>query len=125
MVSLGAKAGSAVFDGVELQWSFTPRSKLPKKSAFTEYFDAAAVGDQITLRHWQAGDRFQPIGLKHAVKLQDWFVNQKVPRAQRHKLVVATTTDREIFWVEGQRIGECAKLTPRTTQVLHWSWQRS
>ena len=124
-VSLGAEIGSAVFDGVELQWSFTPRSKLPKKSAFTEYFDAAAVGDQITLRHWQAGDRFQPIGLKHAVKLQDWFVNQKVPRAQRHKLVVATTTDREIFWVEGQRIGECAKLTPRTTQVLHWSWQRS
>lgn len=124
-VSLGAKIGRAVFDGVELQWSFTPRSQLPKQSASAESFEAAAVGDEITLRHWQAGDRFQPIGLKHAVKLQDWFVNQKVPRAQRHQLIVATTAGGEIFWVEGQRIGECAKLTTCTAKVLRWSWRRS
>ena len=124
-VSLGNKIGSAVFDGMKLHWSFTGRSKLLKKSAFTEHFDAAAVGDQITLRHWRAGDRFQPIGLKYAVKLQDWFVNQKIPRAQRHQLIVATTEGGEIFWVEGQRIGECAKLTPRSTKVLCWGWKRS
>lgn len=123
-VRLGAKPGSAVFGGVEVQWRFTQRNQLPKKSASAEFFDAAAVGDQITLRHWRVGDRFQPIGLEHAVKLQDWFVNQKVPRAQRHQLVVATTAVGEIFWVEGQRIGECAKLTPRTAKVLRWNWRR-
>ena len=123
-VSLGAKAGSVGFDGVQLQWAFTRRTKLPAKTDGLELFDAAAVGQNIIMRHWRAGDRFQPIGLAHAVKLQDWFVNQKVPRAQRHKLMVATTAGGEIFWVEGQRIGDCAKVTPRTTKVLRWVWSR-
>ena len=27
-----------------------------------EVFDAQALGQAITLRHWQPGDRFKPIG---------------------------------------------------------------
>ena len=42
-----------------------------------EFFDADRVGGKITLRHWRPGDRFQPIGLKSAVKLQDLFTNRK------------------------------------------------
>ncbi len=72
------------------------------------------------LRHWRAGDRFQPIGLKSAVKLQDLFVNAKVPAALRRDLVVAVASDGAIFWVEGLRIGEKCKLTPQTRQVLVW-----
>jgi tRNA(Ile)-lysidine synthase len=76
------------------------------------------------LRHWQPGDRFQPIGMFAAVKLQDWFTNQKILRARRRQLIVATTAAGEIFWVEDQRIGERFKLTAATQRRLNWHWRR-
>jgi tRNA(Ile)-lysidine synthase len=88
-----------------------------------ELFDADKVGGQITLRYWQAGDRFQPIGLKSAVKLQDLFTNQKIPRARRHNLIVAEAANGRVFWVEQLRMAEPFKLTPATKRRLIWRWQ--
>jgi hypothetical protein len=34
------------------------------------------------------------------------------------------TRHGEIFWVEGLRMGERFKLTPRTRRRLVWRWQR-
>ena len=59
-----------------------------------EFFDADKVGGKITLRHWRPGDRFQPIGLKSPVKLQDLFTNRKIPRARRRELMVAAAENR-------------------------------
>ncbi len=92
--------------------------------AYAEVFDAAKVGAKIVLRHWQPGDRFQPIGMAAAVKLQDWFTNQKIPRTRRRELIVATTVGGEIFWVEDQRISERFKLTAATQRRLIWRWRR-
>jgi tRNA(Ile)-lysidine synthase len=76
----------------------------------------------MVLRHWHAGDRFQPIGLKSAAKLQDLFVNAKIPAARRRELVLAVAANGTIFWVEGLRIGEKFKLRPRTKRRLAWNW---
>ena len=89
-----------------------------------EFFDADKVGGQITLRHWRAGDRFQPIGLKSAVKLQDLFTNQKIPRARAGiDLVVAEAANGKIFWVQDLRMAEPFKLTPETKRRLVWRWR--
>jgi len=88
-----------------------------------ESFDANKVGSTIAVRHWRPGDRFQPIGMHSSVKLQDLFSNQKVPRAQRHQLAVATTAGGELFWVEGLRISEQFKLDKNTVRRLNWRWK--
>jgi tRNA(Ile)-lysidine synthase len=100
------------FGGLQLAWQMANGTGRVIKSGAVgqEQFDAEAVGDNIVLRHWQPGDRFQPIGMKTAVKLQDWFTNLKLPAERRRKLVVASGRAGEIFWVEGQRIGERFKL---------------
>jgi tRNA(Ile)-lysidine synthetase-like protein len=114
------------FAGAEIRLSVVARRGVGGRRAAAggEVFDAAKVGAQIVLRHWQPGDRFQPIGMVAAVKLQDWFTNQKIPRARRRQLIVATTAGGEIFWVEDQRIGERFKLTAATQRRLHWHWRR-
>ncbi|MGZ5545688.1 MAG: tRNA lysidine(34) synthetase TilS, partial [Limisphaerales bacterium] len=91
--------------------------------AGTESFDADKVGRVITLRHWQPGDRFQPIGSRSSRKLQDMFVDLKVAQAERHTRVIATTAEGEIFWVEGLRIGEKFKLSKATTRRLVVQWK--
>lgn len=131
-VKVPGKQGRGEFEGLRFRWKVEPmkRFKLPPKkfgdgrSAFRECFDADKIGGEIMLRHWRAGDRFQPIGLKSAVKLQDLFVNAKIPADQRRELVLAATKAGEIFWVEGLRIGEQFKLTPGTTRKFVWQGRR-
>jgi tRNA(Ile)-lysidine synthase len=125
-VDLTGDAGVCVFDGVAVSWQSQRRrgAGFPKRAAGREYFDAEKVGPQVVLRHWCRGDRFQPIGMARPVKLQDWFTNRKVPREQRHRLLVAATAAREVFWVEGERIGERFKLDKSTVRRLKWSWKR-
>ena len=89
-----------------------------------EYFDADRIGARIVLRHWQPGDRFQPIGMPTPKKLQDVFANQKIARPRRHELVVGVANNGELFWVEGLRIGERFKLDKHTARRLKWTWQR-
>jgi tRNA(Ile)-lysidine synthase len=124
------------FDGKKFSWKIQTQKKnqLPKKTSrgknflkqklpSQEIFDADKIGDEIILRHWRAGDRFQPIGFSSAIKLQDFFTNEKIPRARRHELILATTSTGEIFWVESLRISENFKLTPKTRRQLIWDWQ--
>lgn len=89
-----------------------------------EVFDADRVGERVELRHWRPGDRFQPIGMAQTVKLQDLFTNAKIPRDHRHRGIVASTAQGEIFWVEGLRIGERFKLGANSGNHLIWRWAR-
>jgi tRNA(Ile)-lysidine synthase len=118
-------AGEVDFEGIGIQWNIENAKAAITlgRTAGCESFDAAKVGGQITLRHWRAGDRFQPIGLKSAAKLQDLFTNQKIPRARRHNLVVAEAANGEIFWVQNLRMSEPFKLTPATKRRLVWRWR--
>jgi tRNA(Ile)-lysidine synthase len=119
VVNLSNWMGTAVFDGVKLRWQIGSRGHSPHQIQ-KESFDADKVGSKIILRHWRAGDRFQLIGLKSAAKLQDLFVNARIPAARRRELVLATTADGKIFWVECLRISERFKLTPQTARKLVW-----
>jgi tRNA(Ile)-lysidine synthase len=125
-IDLAGRAGEALFAGSKISWAIQPLKisyrPPPRSRPRKELFDADKIGPRIVLRHWRPGDRFQPIGMKRPVKLQDFFVNQKVPRARRHELIVATTAQNEVFWVEGLRISEQFKLTSNTTRRLTWRW---
>ena len=83
-VSLNDDAGEVVFDGVRCTWRVRrkTRSKPPERAKASECFDADKIGRSIVLRHWRAGDRFQPIGMNTAVKLQDWFQSESATNSQ-------------------------------------------
>jgi len=129
---LRGSAGQATFAGRKFRWQFKAQNefRMPPKQlageppALQEFFDADKIGGEIILRHWRAGDRFQPMGLPSPVKLQDLFVNAKIPAARRRGLILATTAGGEIFWVESLRIGERFKLLPQTSRKLAWHWSK-
>jgi tRNA(Ile)-lysidine synthase len=126
-VELRASAGEFEFAGTAIGWkrrATRADAGAPRKLPNREIFDADKVGRKLLLRHWRPGDRFQPIGMKAPLKLQDWFVNQKVPRERRRKLLVAVAENGDIFWVEGLRIGERFKVVAATRRRLTWTWQR-
>jgi len=124
------KSGTVSFGGLVIHWQIDLISGVPPEvKALTstntghECFDADKVGATIALRHWQPGDRFQPIGLPERVKLQDLFTNQKVPQTERHRRIIAIAASGEPFWAQGLRISERFKLDKKTVRHLNWHWK--
>ena len=76
------------------------------------------LGDKPFIRTWQEGDRFQPLGMSETKKLQDFFVDEKVPRRSRGRVPLLCATDGRIAWVVGHRMAEPFKVTERTRRVL-------
>jgi tRNA(Ile)-lysidine synthase len=83
-----------------------------------ECFDADTLGDGLFVRTWENGDRFQPLGMSEAKKLQDFFVDEKVPRRRRGRVPLVCAADGRIAWVVGHRIAEPFKVTEQTRRIV-------
>ena len=123
-IDLNASLSASIGENGFLEWAFTPAVKRPPTPQGSEWFDADSIGPTVTLRHWRSGDRFQPIGMKGSMTLQDWFVNQKIPKESRRRLWLAEDSNGRIFWIEGQRISEIHKRTGTTSRGLLWRFTR-
>ncbi len=53
----------------------------------------------LYVRYWQPGDRVKPYGMTGSKKLQDVFVDQKVPRNLRRRWPIVVTADNQVVWV--------------------------
>lgn len=90
--------------------------KLPSQS-LKAFFDSVRAGPELVVRQRREGDRFQPLGMSQPQKLQDFMVNSRIPRSWRNRVPLVCSGE-DILWVVGWRVGEKAKLTPTTKQVL-------
>lgn len=85
--------------------------------ASTALLDADRTGMELHVRGWEAGDRFVPFGMGGRKKLQDFFVDAKVPRDRRSSVPLVVSGD-EIVWVVGFRVDERFKVTDSTQRLL-------
>jgi tRNA(Ile)-lysidine synthase len=60
----------------------------------------------LRVRFRRPGDRFQPLGLGGAKKLQDFFVDRKVARDRRDAVPLIVDDSDRIIWVAGHAIDE-------------------
>ena len=66
---------------------------------------AAVKGHKVTVRSWRPGDRMKPLGMKGSKKIQDVFVDEKVPAEQRRRLPILECNG-EIIWLPGYRVAQ-------------------
>ena len=67
---------------------------------------AGALRLPLAVRSRRAGDRFRPLGAPGDRKLQDFFVDRKVPRAERDTVPLVVDASDRIVWVVGQTVAE-------------------
>ena len=89
-------------------WSVTVR-RLIKPAASRDPFDVCLTTEarQLCVRGRRPGDRFQPLGMARAKKLQDFFVDAKVPGDQRDAIPLLSDGER-LLWVVGHRVAQNA-----------------
>lgn len=81
-------------------------------------FDAACLRAPLVIRSWRPGDRFEPAGLGGKKKLQDFFVDAKIPRWRRSSVGLLTDGDDRILWVIGYRRSATCRVSERTDRVV-------
>jgi len=79
--------------------------------------DAELLIYPLTIRSWQQGDYFIPLGMNGHKKLSDFFVGQKVPLHQKTQIPVLINGNNEVIWIAGYRLDNRYKLTPQTKKV--------
>jgi tRNA(Ile)-lysidine synthase len=80
--------------------------------------DAGLLVYPLTLRTWQQGDYFVPMGMTTRKKLSDFFINQKVPLHQKTQIPLLVNGNGEVIWIAGYRLSNRYKLTPQTKKVI-------
>lgn len=81
-------------------------------------FDADKIADTgLVARNFMNGDRIHPMGMRGTRKVQDVFVDRKLPRARREGFPVVTVGDA-IAWIPGLARADCALVTKATETVL-------
>ena len=60
----------------------------------------------------------RPLGLGGRKKLQDFFVDRKVTRSERHLVPIVADKKRGIVWVVGHTVAEDFRVTASTKGML-------
>lgn len=81
------------------------------------WIDADTVVSPLRVRGRRPGDRYRPLGLRGSVKVQDLFVDGKVPRPWRDALPLVVD-GQGILWVPGFRVDHRGRITEKTRTAL-------
>jgi tRNA(Ile)-lysidine synthase len=95
------------------------RAPVPSPFAIEVEVDAAVLARGVTVRNWRPGDAVRPAGLNGGrKKLQDLFVDAKVPRQERHRLPLLVDEEDRVLWVPGLAMDARLKVTGGTKAVV-------
>jgi tRNA(Ile)-lysidine synthetase-like protein len=84
------------------------------------YLNPDSIQGPLVARRRRPGDRMRPAGARGSKRLQDLFVDAKVPRGLRNRWPIIAT-DQDIVWVTGVRAAEGFVAPPGTPQAIRIS----
>jgi tRNA(Ile)-lysidine synthase len=88
------------------------------------FIDAASLPEPLSVRGYRPGDRLRPFGAPGTRKLQDVFVDLRVPAAQRSTWPLVMSGER-IVWVCGLVQAEEGRIGGHTKDIVRLSWGRT
>ena len=84
---------------------------------YTKWFDCDKISDNVVIRTRAEGDYLTIDSAGNHKSIQDYFVDEKIPRHMRDKIILVCDGSH-VMWVVGYRISEYYKISSNTTRVL-------
>ena len=109
------KTGKRPFTG-----SFLGRNRKRKKQikiSCSKRFDCDRITDNVVIRTRAEGDYLTIDAAGNHKSIQDYFVDEKIPRHKRDQIILVCDGSH-VMWVVGYRISEYYKISNNTTRVL-------
>ncbi len=86
------------------------------------YIDAASIQMPLMIRTRWPGARFHPLGAPGHKKLKSFFIDKKIPRAERDRVPIVVS-GAEIVWVVGYQLGDRFRIRPETQRAVRLQYQ--
>jgi tRNA(Ile)-lysidine synthase len=110
--------GTVAFNPITEKSVDLPKIKLGKKEIrWGDYILKYLGSDEIFVRSWKSGDSFQPAGVKGSKKLQDFFVDRKIPKSERIQVPIIVDSDDKVLSVADFRVAENAVHLKKLLQI--------
>ena len=100
---------------INLKFSFSKDMNISESNNIAQ-LDFEKLTFPLTLRKWQKGDKFKPLGMSTFKKLSDFFIDNKFSILQKKKQWLLCSAD-EIVWVVGCRIDNRFRVQPTTKKL--------
>ena len=94
-----------------------PSDEPLPSSQLTASLNLDSVVFPVSVRNWEPGDRFMPLGMKNMKKISDFLIDLKVPLSEKEKVLLLLSGD-EVMWVMGYRIDDRFRITDQTKRIL-------
>lgn len=84
----------------------------------TALFDKDKLRFPLSVRLWQAGDRFSPFGMNGFKKVSDFLTNKKTDLATKNRTFVLLDANGNIAWLINNRIDNRFKIDDKTQKIF-------
>ncbi len=90
------------------------------KESDSVIMDLDQIHFPITVRYREDGDKFIPLGMHSFKKIKDFFIDEKLPKFQRDRVVIFSDQEK-IFWISGYRLDQRVSVTDQTRNFVMFS----
>lgn len=97
--------------------------EIGKTDKSTIYIDKKTLKYPLTVRHWEKGDYFYPLGMQGKKKLSKFFKDEKLSLLDKQKTLLLCS-DHQVVWVINHRADNRFKLTKQTQDILKIKYQK-
>jgi len=81
------------------------------------YLDLDKIRQPLIIRNRRDGDWFQPMGMPGRQKMKTFFIDHKIPRCGRDKMILLVD-QLSVVWIENMHLNDRVKITAETKNVL-------
>jgi tRNA(Ile)-lysidine synthase len=89
----------------------------------TIYIDKKTLKYPLTVRHWEKGDYFYPLGMQGKKKLSKFFKDEKLSLLDKQKTLLLCS-GHQVVWVINHRADNRFKITKQTQDILKIKYQK-
>ncbi len=106
-----------IFDNYRLSILHDDSPLIVKDNPMAVSIDSDLLIYPLTIRPWQQGDGFHPLGMKGSKKVSDFFAGEKIPVHKKEEIPLLVNGNGDIAWIGGYRPDERYKVSEKTKKV--------
>ena len=102
---------------------FNTVNNIEETNVSTIYIDKKKLNYPLTVRYWQEGDYFYPLGMQGKKKLSKFFKDEKLSLLDKQNTLLLCS-NHQVVWVINHRADNRFKITKQTQDILKIKYQR-
>ena len=104
-------------EDIKMKFTYLKESHTAINNNNVAFLDLESLKFPLTVRKWETGDYFYPLGMKGKKKLSKYFKDEKISILDKEKIWLLCSED-QVAWIVGKRLDNRFRITDKTKNIL-------